>query len=405
MWKQSRIGVHSKYQKQFTSSACGDTGVTSAAKAGNGRKTENGERKTENGERKTENGICIGEKREGIKRHERPQLKLIKMLTLNKIADPQLGTIELERDVVVGPSPLANAAVDINKYDRLRLSVDQYTFFKEHGWIKVPGVFTKDDLAELNEHLDNVLSGKDKIPGFNVDPSLSTEDKQHTFSRIHMLHRRHALHEKYLLHPRVLDVVEQLCSPDILALQTITFFKEPGQPGQGYHQDSYYIHTLPNTLIAAWIALTPATTENGCLWLSDKSHVEPIYPNEKSVTSQRNAKLDGIFYVKHSSRPDTNVNELVNVGQKYTEIPGDAEPGDAFFFSGTLLHRSHANCSKSDCRRAFTSHYCDARSYVPWNAGEKYDGPCANDRHILARGESHHASGGPKFGMPVNSNK
>jgi hypothetical protein len=70
-----------------------------------------------------------------------------------------------------------------------------------------------------------------------------------------------------------------LIGPDVLALQSMLFFKQPGQEGQGYHQDSYYIPTFPDTLCGAWLALTPATLENGCLWYAVGSQHEPIYPD------------------------------------------------------------------------------------------------------------------------------
>ena len=63
--------------------------------------------------------------------------------------------------------------------------------------------------------------------------------------RIHMLHQKLEIHERYLLHPRLLDVLEALIGPDLLAMQTMLFLKGPGAQGQGYHQDSYYIPTLP----------------------------------------------------------------------------------------------------------------------------------------------------------------
>lgn len=322
-------------------------------------------------------------------------------VTKTELSDPRMATLKVDIDIPVDVNPEANAHVDVNKYERIKLTVDQYRFFQKHGWLKVPGVFTKDDLTELNTHLDDILTGKEQIPGCHIDPTQSVEQNQSTFSRIHMLHRRHPLHEKYLLHPRVLDIVTQLCSRDVLALQTMCFFKGPGQEGQGYHQDSFAISTLPNTLLGAWIALTPATKENGCLWLSDGSHVEPLYPNQRNVATHENKELLGVFPVEHFSDTDVDVNDLGNVAKQYTEVAGTADPGDAFFFGGTLLHRSHANMTKDAPRRAFTSHYCDARSYVPWNHGEPYDGPSANDRHILARGDTHLPYEQPRFGMPT----
>ena len=75
-----------------------------------------------------------------------------------------------------------------------------------------------------------------------------------------MLHRVSPMHERFLLHPRVLDGLEALIGPDVLALQSMLFFKRPGQPGQGYHQDSYYMPTFPDTLCGAWLALDPGHT-------------------------------------------------------------------------------------------------------------------------------------------------
>ena len=70
--------------------------------------------------------------------------------------------------------------------------------------------------------------------------------------RAHMLHRVDATMERFLLHPRVVDVVEALVGPDVLALQTMQFYNQPRNPeehgGQGWHQDSKYIATYPDTL-------------------------------------------------------------------------------------------------------------------------------------------------------------
>ena len=67
------------------------------------------------------------------------------------------------------------------------------------------------------------------------------------------------------------------------------------------------------------------------------------------------------------------------------------DPGDAVFFHGHVLHRSHANRSATRTRRAFVAHYCNARSFVPWDEG-------GNDRHILARGSTHLPYALPLFG-------
>ena len=125
------------------------------------------------------------------------------------------------------------------------------------------------------------------MPGLPSPPEDASEaERRHFYDRIHMPHRTCELAERFLLHPRIVDVLEALIGPDILGLQTMLFFKQPGQGGQGFHQDSYYIPTQPDTLIGAWMAIDRADEENGCLWMTPGSQHEPIYPDCDGVTQQ-----------------------------------------------------------------------------------------------------------------------
>jgi ectoine hydroxylase-related dioxygenase (phytanoyl-CoA dioxygenase family) len=84
------------------------------------------------------------------------------------------------------------------------------------------------------------------------------------------------------------------------------------------------------------------------------------------------------------------------------EVPVVLEPGDVAFFTGRTLHRSHANRSATRLRRSFVGHYCNARSFVPWDDDDALPpGESANDRHILARGATHLPYARPRFGTPV----
>jgi phytanoyl-CoA hydroxylase len=67
------------------------------------------------------------------------------------------------------------------------------------------------------------------------------------------------------------------------------------------------------------------------------------------------------------------------------------------FFGGHVLHRSHANRSATRSRRAFVAHYCNARSFVPWDDDPRATGVGLNDRHILARGSTHLPHAEPRF--------
>ncbi|PVH90322.1 PhyH-domain-containing protein [Periconia macrospinosa] len=290
------------------------------------------------------------------------------------------------------------------KYKPVHLSVLDYRKLRQEGFVKLEGLIPPEDIHDMSQHMDRVIQGLETAKGFPaIDPSMPVEERVARFSRVHNAHRVHPLHERFLLHPRILDALEQLNGPDILALQSMAFFKQPGQHGQGYHQDSYYIPILPNTLIAAWVAISEATEENGCLWFRVGSQFEPLYPRTENEFTHQSRGLEGVFDNDTASHEDTAVNQLTAVADRYPEVACPAKPGDVIFFHGNILHRSHANRSTRP-RRAFASHYCDARSFVPWNLGERWEGMDegrpANHYHILARGDSHLPFATPLFGTP-----
>jgi ectoine hydroxylase-related dioxygenase (phytanoyl-CoA dioxygenase family) len=299
------------------------------------------------------------------------------------------------------------AALPQLAHEPYRVSVEEYVRFREQGYLMVPGLVSADEVRELAEHTDNLRYGREIIEGVPPPPAhLSPEERVQHWLRVHMLHRVSPLHERFMLHPRVLDVLEALIGPDVLALQTMLFFKQPGQPGQGYHQDSYYIPTFPDTLCGAWLAIDRADEENGCLWMTVGSQHEPVYPDSDGQTPHGDRVLGDLEPIFGASNTDESKNGLTRVAARYAgrEVAVPAEPGDVVFFAGHVLHRSHANMSKNRLRRAFVAHYCNARSWVPWNHGEAYEGEAANYLHILARGETHLPFAQPRFGTPCAAN-
>lgn len=291
-------------------------------------------------------------------------------------------------------------------YHPYHVTVEEYVRFRRDGFLVVRGLVSRAEVDELNAHTDAIMRGDLNVPGLPVaDQSLSLEERRKSWERLHMAHRVLEIHERFLLHPRVVDVLEALIGPDVLALQTMLFFKQPGQAGQGYHQDSYYIPSHPDTLCGAWLALDPATEENGCLWFTVGSQNEPIYPDGTGRLKTGDRVLDDISIICNASNPDTEQNTLSRIAARYpgAEVRVEAEPGDVVFFGGHILHRSHANRAQHS-RRAFVGHYCNARSRVPWNHGMPYEGSEANYLHILARGTTHMPYAQPKFGTLCAAN-
>lgn len=323
---------------------------------------------------------------------------------------------------MVATTTLAAAAV---RTDRYQVSVEQYTFFKKFGFLVVPDLVSPQEIAELKQHTEDLMQGRlpeqqasraKRLDGsgkvilvndFGAPPEdLSPEEKAQFFLRIHMLHRKLALHERYMLHPRVLDVLEVIIGPDVMAMQTMLFLKPPGAAGQGWHQDSFYIPTHPDTLCGAWIAIDDCDEQNGAMWFAKGSGDEPIYPPCPDAGYGFGDKLvKDIHYVKGVSDPNDDNNLLTGVAAKYDQVLAPAKAGAVVFFNGHVLHRSKTNWTKDRYRRSFVSHYANARSFTQWGEDEHVEikdesTGMTNASHILARGDTHLPFALPKFGTP-----
>jgi ectoine hydroxylase-related dioxygenase (phytanoyl-CoA dioxygenase family) len=328
--------------------------------------------------------------------------------------------------------PTANASI---RPDRYQVSVEEYARFRRDGFLVVRNLVSPEEVAELRQHTDDLMQGKlpqqqkvmDQrdptkdhgvtVQGLEAPPAnLSPMEKAQFFLRIHMLHRKLELHERYMLQPRVLDVLEVIIGPDVLAMQTMLFLKPPGKPGQGWHQDSFYIPSHPDSLCGAWIAIDECDELNGAMWFAKGSGVEPVYPPCPEVGYGFGDRLLGdITYVKGISNVDDQVNMLSPVANRYDQVLVCAKPGDVVFFNGHVLHRSKKNHTTDRFRRSFVSHYCNARSFTQWGADQTKDPAyvrsdtdpaqvvdpvtkMTNGSHILARGDTHLPFAKPRFG-------
>ena len=151
------------------------------------------------------------------------------------------------------------------------------------------------------------------------------------------------------------------------------------------------------------MALDRADTENGCVWITAGSQDEPVYPDADPTRGHGgDLHLADITPVANADDPDEARNGLTPVARRYAgrEVAACLDPGDAVFFGGHVLHRSHPNHSPTRSRRAFVAHFCNARSYVPWDDQPLAPGEIGNRRHILARGTTHLPHAHPRFTRP-----
>jgi ectoine hydroxylase-related dioxygenase (phytanoyl-CoA dioxygenase family) len=137
-------------------------------------------------------------------------------------------------------------------------------------------------------------------------------------------------------------------------------FKHPGALGQPWHQDAFYFPFDRGPQVGAWIAVSPATRENGPLWVLPGSHREPVHAIEPDSREHAN-----YAYVEITDHDMSDA------------IPVLMNAGDLLLFHSHLMHESTDNTSR-EMRAAMVYHFAAAGTldeskanwgFVPPNIG------------------------------------
>jgi hypothetical protein len=87
--------------------------------------------------------------------------------------------------------------------------------------------------------------------------------------------------DRLVHHPRILDAVEDLIGPDILVYHSTLFLKEARTPAfVRWHQDSPYFYLDPHLHVTAWVALSPASVQAGCMRVLPGSHRWGVFEHD-----------------------------------------------------------------------------------------------------------------------------
>jgi len=143
-------------------------------------------------------------------------------------------------------------------------------------------------------------------------------------------------------HPALLDIVESIVGPDILCWGTLILAKPAGSPGVvSWHQDSAYTRFLDGVpALSAWIALTPATRDSGCL---------RVIPGSGGARLPFTADKDPNDILIRNIRVAAPVDEAAAVDL-------ELQPGEASLHELSLIHGSGANRS-TQARTGFIVRY------------------------------------------------
>ncbi|MFE2102038.1 MULTISPECIES: phytanoyl-CoA dioxygenase family protein [unclassified Streptomyces] len=209
--------------------------------------------------------------------------------------------------------------------------------FEEAGFTVVRGLFGHDEIERLRDGFA-ALQAAGPVPG-HFEPRPADPDPLRRHPRVMQPHEFSAPAREFLLDARLRAVLEVLFGEEVLAAQSMFYFKPPGARGQALHQDNFYLRVEPGTCVAAWVACDVIDRDNGGLEVVPGTH-----------------RMD-LFCPELADEELSFAREYVPPPPGLAPVPVDMAPGDVLFFNGSLVHGSGPNRSADRFRRSFIGHY------------------------------------------------
>ena len=260
---------------------------------------------------------------------------------------------EVPMSTTYSPSATLPASVDL---DEMKAS------FEQHGYAVARGLFSDAEVEEIKINFARIAENGPITGHFEqVSKEESGGDPLKEFPRVMNPHRFDALSRKNLVHPGVLTCLRELMQEDVLAAQSMFYYKPPGSRGQAMHQDNFYLLVEPQTCVAAWTAIDDADPENGGMYLVADTAEEEIACPEMADAKES--------FTTH----------FVPTPKGKKAVPCQMKAGDTLFFNGSSIHGSGPNRSKDRFRRSFICHYVPqatqriSRHYLPLLTPEGQD--------------------------------
>ncbi len=240
------------------------------------------------------------------------------------------------------------------------------SFFQEHGYAVARGVFLDEQLAELQRDFDRIvhqlIASGENIEARWTGPEMEAH-QQTSVLHTHNVQQYSAVWLQALLSDRFLDAAEAILGPDIVLHHT-KLFQKPAEKGAPFpmHQDWSYFPTLKDTMMAAFIHVSAATEEMGCL---------RVYPGSHKL---------GRIKDSHGQ----SEHEMLQRYPIQDATPLEAEPGDVVFFHYLTIHGSMPNRSDHVRKTVLVQLHAGDDDVEPGNQHP-------NERLTL-RGWNHHAT-------------
>ncbi|MEM7428826.1 MAG: phytanoyl-CoA dioxygenase family protein [Pseudomonadota bacterium] len=210
-----------------------------------------------------------------------------------------------------------------------KLSTDQIEAYERDGYLSPVNIFSEEEAADLRARLEEAEA--------RWPEAFAGAARNNAHYNIKVL-------DEIVHHETLVDAVEDLIGPDILCYGSVLFIKEPRDAGfVSWHQDARYMGLEPYSGVTAWVALSPATVESGCMRMIPGSHKEVIHEHTDTFGE------DNLL---------TRGQDIVGLDESRA-VDTPLRPGQVSFHSMRTAHCSNPN--RSDDRRIGVAIQC----YMP----------------------------------------
>lgn len=242
------------------------------------------------------------------------------------------------QDVAHGVNAMKTAFPTL-RVNPLRLTDAEVAFYKNEGYLVLPGLLPTDMAAALREEVYEVLAAN----GFSrerLGHASSTADKLRQCGQ----YLAGSLLDQLINGPEVRAIAARLIEGPAHMYLPFTAVKAAGGGGQfHFHQDNNYTQHEPALgSINIWVAMVDMTPDNGCLLIVPRSHLQGQLASRNSDDGDAHQQLD--------------VDPL-------TALPIRMRAGDAVAFTRLTVHGSGPNLT-SEPRVAYALQY--HRADVKW---------------------------------------
>jgi phytanoyl-CoA hydroxylase len=214
------------------------------------------------------------------------------------------------------------------------------------GFLAVDNVLTTEEVGEAKAALADLMHGRVAAPEWVLQPEPALRDVfpgQTGVAREDMLRKLmnycqfdERLDRLARAHPVIQAILTRLLGEPARLIQDMALLKPPRVGTEKpWHQDmAYFGWGPPEKVLGVWIALDPATAENGCMHVLPGTHCEGAVPH----VHLRDCQIA-------DERVETDRDVMVPLA-----------PGGALFFASMIHHGTPPNASL--CRRwALQFHY------------------------------------------------